>query len=574
MEGTLVPGGIAEVLKGIIAEGRSGLLFLRSGEREKGLYFDRGAMVHAESNQRVESLAHYFLEHDLVALDQLEQALGEVGPGHSLEAALLQHQAVDPDQLSEAKKAVMMTIVTSAFEWSAGSYLFQEGDFPYHREDALMPTLTLVAEGVRRMYDFDAIRDRLLASTRPLGASTAAEHDPARLHLGPTEGFIMSRVDGASTTREICSVSLLSEEMTCRILYALMVAGVVSEGGQGTNPRPQAKPDPRPTAPLSTRPPEMQAAYRKESVRLDPPRDAPAPQPARATPQAGARPASNAAGANRAASRLGLTPDQIRRVEEIERLFEAVNAMSHYAILGLEREASVPAVQAAFDGMSARFHPRNNAFIHDDALRSKLVYVFGKILNAHKTLSDPRTRDPYDDHLRREERERTADVTVRMDVSKSERQKAIDERSHEAEGHYKTAQLYFNNQRFHDALEAVKKAIKVYPEEARYFALAGTIEGKNPILRWQKDAEVHLVKAQELDPWNPEYALELGKLYNNAGLKTKAKRQYYRVLKLDPQNTVALAEVPPAERPRQTIEKPAEPAKPVADEEDPEVEVS
>ncbi len=50
--------------------------------------------------------------------------------------------------------------------------------------------------------------------------------------LTPEESFVLSRVDGQSSTADILSISPLAEEETLRCLYALVCGGFLELGGK------------------------------------------------------------------------------------------------------------------------------------------------------------------------------------------------------------------------------------------------------------------------------------------------------------------------------------------------------
>ena len=60
-----------------------------------------------------------------------------------------------------------------------------------------------------------------------------------------------------------------------------------------------------------------------------------------------------------------------------------------------------------------------------------------------------------------------------------------------------------------------------------------------PEQQHRRDAEQHLLKAIELDAANAEHYAELGRLYLQAGLASKAERYFGEALKWDADNETA-----------------------------------
>jgi tetratricopeptide (TPR) repeat protein len=64
---------------------------------------------------------------------------------------------------------------------------------------------------------------------------------------------------------------------------------------------------------------------------------------------------------------------------------------------------------------------------------------------------------------------------------------------------------------------------------------------RNP--RTRHEAEEHLSKAAELDPYNAQIRVRLGLLYKEVGLAKKSNNYFREALSLDPDNRVAKIEV-------------------------------
>ena len=96
---------------------------------------------------------------------------------------------------------------------------------------------------------------------------------------------------------------------------------------------------------------------------------------------------------------------------------------------------------------------------------------------------------------------------------------------------------YFN------AIQFGKLAISFNQSDARYFFLIADCQARNPEGRWQRMAEDNYIKATQLDPWNADYWLSLGRFYKRRGLNLRARRQFEEALKLVPSSTKILEEL-------------------------------
>lgn len=94
------------------------------------------------------------------------------------------------------------------------------------------------------------------------------QRDPRTLPLSPTDGFVLSRIDGALTDGELAAATGLSEEQVLASLKKLEGLGLITFDGArppaptvpGTSPiAPAAPPPPPPAAPprRARRPPPL-----------------------------------------------------------------------------------------------------------------------------------------------------------------------------------------------------------------------------------------------------------------------------------------------------------------------------
>jgi serine/threonine protein kinase len=121
---------------------------------------------------------------------------------------------------------------------------------------------------------------------------------------------------------------------------------------------------------------------------------------------------------------------------------------------------------------------------------------------------------------------------VRMEVVKSERTMEMEHHVRVAEQFYKLAEEKFDQGDFWNVAQLCKQAVKNHPTESKYYHLMALAYAQHP--RFGKDAEQCFYKAQEMDPWNPDYHVDLAKFYFNNGLSKRALTECQKALKLSP----------------------------------------
>src|SRR6266478_2970293 len=93
-----------------------------------------------------------------------------------------------------------------------------------------------------------------------------------------------------------------------------------------------------------------------------------------------------------------------------------------------------------------------------------------------------------------------------------------------------------------------RRELRLWPEPSRqrtsrapYHYHLGLALIRNP--RTRRDAEVHLSRAAELEPYNAQIRVKLGILYKEAGLSKTAEHFFREAIQMDPENKVAMREL-------------------------------
>lgn len=110
---------------------------------------------------------------------------------------------------------------------------------------------------------------------------------------------------------------------------------------------------------------------------------------------------------------VDLAPELRRSIDD---LHGKLDALDHYALLGVARDADRKAIKGAYFAHAARLHPDRWFGKRLGAWKAKLEAVFGRMTTAHDTLTHPGRRAEYDAYLRQhaqiEAFERALDVDV------------------------------------------------------------------------------------------------------------------------------------------------------------------
>jgi Domain of unknown function (DUF4388) len=238
-EGLILRGGleetsVPELLKSVLGSGETGVLTFRKGTLTKSVHLHLGRVVYARSSDPDERLGEDLLLRGKITVRQYLEASQLIAPGRRLGTILVELGALEPEDLIGAVEHHVREILLDVFTWTTGEYelvMTEPGN-----EDVIavtMSTEALILDGIRRTRAwsriFAGIGGDLDAVPMPTGTNDAL----LRVELTDEEQEILAHVNGRGTVEQLCQVSYLSHLETCRVLWALIVLGVVRKGQPG-----------------------------------------------------------------------------------------------------------------------------------------------------------------------------------------------------------------------------------------------------------------------------------------------------------------------------------------------------
>ncbi len=123
-------------------------------------------------------------------------------------------------------------------------------------------------------------------------------------------------------------------------------------------------------------------------------------------------------------------------------------------------------------------------------------------------------------------------------VTKNEKEKVSDISNAEAsERQFKKGIEEFKKGNFRESVECLKIATRLQPSNAKYWNYLSLSLTKTP--GGLEEAEKALLEAIKIDPGNADYYVNLGLVHLKSGNKKKARDQFEKALKLNPNNIKA-----------------------------------
>jgi tetratricopeptide (TPR) repeat protein len=312
-----------------------------------------------------------------------------------------------------------------------------------------------------------AVADEMLQSfkneERPLKFASTLSDELQEMSLTPAQGFILSRVDGASRARDILALSPIPESEVAATLADLIDKGLLAWGEPGASPDVMSS----------------DTATRRREARAK----------SRALPEA-----------------LG---------KEVERILELAGQKRYTEMLGVSGGDSSAEVKKSYLELIERFHPDSQKASLDAASKLKLSKVCAVATEALTALSGTKKEEAPSATLSRDrkskpefDRSSYAEELFRlgqrayatMDYWESIQlaRQAIELDAERAEYHHLLGVGLMKNRNWlKEAAECLRKASELDPTNAEYFGLLATVYKAEGL---SEDSASMLEKARSLDP--------------------------------------------------------------------------
>jgi len=238
----------------------------------------------------------------------------------------------------------------------------------------------------------------------------------------------------------------------------------------------------------------------------------------------------------------------LERMQEqtIQQAYGQMRTQSPNEVLGVTPAASRQAIERAYEEAKALFSRERILPRVREKFRSELAVIESRLIEAYLKLTQPErqrnTRSARESEADRED-VGVRDLLVRVEMDKTKSKLAAEEAGRVAETYYSKARKAVREGDYHSAIQYGKLAISYNDSDARFYYMLADCQVRNPEAKWQRMAEQNYAKATELDPWNTEYWISLGRFYKKRGLKLRARKQFEEALKLAPSHSVATEEL-------------------------------
>jgi tetratricopeptide (TPR) repeat protein len=495
LRGYCTPPALAELIRDLYLDEKTGTLVLSRSGVEKALFLDRGMILTVSSTHEDERLADFLARRGAVRPEEAE-ALKGLDDRQAAEA-LLKRGALTPAALQDGSRELSLQVLTGLFRWDDLEYRFLEGPVAGGPlETNVVVSFELIIRALRSMNGFEQIKESLVRQDRALRFSDQLYLPFDQLRLTPVEGFLISRIDGQSKVRDILAqVPPGEEEATTRFLFGLLILGLanfVPAIGSG---------------PLSCR----------DLVRGE---------------------------------------EEKRRREERERgeileFYKLVHEGTPHQVLELETGAAADQVKAHYQERKERYQPGRFLRKVQQELKEELQIIEARLLEAFLAVrSESLATKQAGGGTERLVSLDLESLSKRKELTKTQAQSVEEERNRMAEQFFAKARDYWKMGDFFNCIRYCEFAAGNSDKSAGVYSLLGQALARNPDYRWQKRAENALVRAAELEPFNPAHNMALGDFYRAHNLHAKARKQYEKAIQILPTHAEAMQALKELDRER------------------------
>src|SRR5262245_43308898 len=473
--GSLSETPLPQVLRRIFLEGLKGTLSLVHGDETRHLFFEKGELRTATSSREGQRIGAFLKRRGCITDTDLNWALDTVArQGRArLGKILVERGLVSRTVLDAEMRRLVEEIVFSTFAWDAGEYKFQASSGVLDPDVALsLSTAAIIVEGIRRLPESEAFRERLGDGHRVPILATDPMSRYQSLPLTPQEAYLLSRIDGILDVDSLLKIAGSSRGATGKILYGLVSCGIVEWKQEGAE-----------------RPASGRGGFHGLNVEVS------------------AEPADRSPG----------------HAELVKNTYRRIDWLTHYELLGIPRSAPPERVSEAYFERSRLFHPDLRHREDLGKFERELNAVFERMRVAYETLSDADKRALYDQSLDAAPpsllmtEAPTADPEVRRKL---------------AAQNFRRARQLIEEKDYHPAVEMLREAVRFVPDHPEYRYVLSQVELKNP--NWIDQGLANLKEAARLDSRRVGLSVEAARALLEHKRAAEAEPFARRAVSLDP----------------------------------------
>jgi tetratricopeptide (TPR) repeat protein len=482
LESISVPQLLAESWR----DRRSGCLRLSRGKSERVIQIADGAPTGLETSLADDHFAEILEQTGrLKTADRVKVEKLAEQRECSQASAVLALGVLDPKTLYQALRQATRTQISETFDWREGEHRWTPPTPDAKPAGKPFDILQLLQAQLPKRWGIERLFEALMpyVDTRGDIAPQFRRVVDKLGSSGPIPEQLIQRLDGSTSIGQILG-DCAGDPLAASTLWVLLHAGLLRlcDGSD------QA---PAPLVEIEVTVAEERGAASRDDVGS----------------------ATAARGAN-AASRGRANDKAMTLRAEVDTLLDKLGEISHYEALGLDADAGPTDIKKAYFKEAKKYHPDTLARIGLDDIREDAARVFARLAEAYEVLSDKDKKKSYDSGDSEPAQIDTARLT-------------------QAETSFRKGEILLKMGNFLNALDYLKPAVELWPEEPAYQALLGWAYYKQPKSD-PEHAREHLAIADKQEPNNAVTLFRLSLVLRSLDEMDAAEDFLTRARALDP----------------------------------------
>jgi curved DNA-binding protein CbpA len=564
LKGQLNKQVLPELLLEISSESLSGLLRLSSGTAIKAIFFEQGRPVYAISNLPNEQFEHKLIKDRLATRGLIEAGKKRNENTQCLGRTLVEIGVLKEKAMQDAARALATEVIESLFDLTQGEYGFEEG-------------VTAVHDAVLESSAAESILERARTASKNAAATPTLDVEEVKTAVNQD---VPAESAKPTTTRQPSRGPSLRPPSG---------AGVREEVPGSAGFQPAVTPPRKEASPVSAglRPPSRPEARQPGAERVASGTQAPVVTTSGVSAdwlmQEVTRKLNSLEGADYyqvlGVTKLASTSTINAAYERLRGMFNSYrSSVPHHQELSVKLDALFNRIKQAHDTLSDIQRRRVYDIPPGKQPSEQFVIERGRpeVTRSTAPWRDPLDGAPKDQAAKNppaEERRPQARAAAASTGPTGFAPPAPEvkrlvgfEAERAADQNYQQGRTYFERRDLHAAVHMFREAVRLNDKRGDYhFQLGITLfilsqargvhshgegchvtcnlgGGLSRNQRIRREAEQHLLKAAEMDPYSAEIRVRLGMLYKDAGMAKKAQQAFHEALLLDASNVVALSE--------------------------------
>jgi hypothetical protein len=266
LNGSLSAFKLADVLTFLHTSHKTGMLTLANGASEGYVFFRRGELVYAASNQESLRLGATLLRRKKITREQATLIDESLTVGGRLGDIAVKEGILTSDELSDALKLQIAAVVFEAFMWNEGAFSFYDAfDLPANAVTISIDLSNLIMEGARRIEEWEHCLALLPDSS--VVFRVVSTPDTEKITLTLDEWKILFMINGQRSLEQICRDAGDDVLSVYRVVYGLSANKLIEpvpERYEKETEQPQEG-----TAPLAAQAPDGDATIRQMAAEFE-----------------------------------------------------------------------------------------------------------------------------------------------------------------------------------------------------------------------------------------------------------------------------------------------------------------